>query len=109
MSVYENMKAKYIEIEYANSKYSTKALRTIGKAKANASQVIPKLIKIATNISFQGNTEPKHAKCTKYGWYRCTIRFTLPISDDKGNVIGKNYFQGRMTIQTCLCREEILI
>ena len=27
--------------EYANSKYSTKALGTIGKAKANASQVIP--------------------------------------------------------------------
>ncbi|MCM1087029.1 MAG: hypothetical protein NC419_02655 [Muribaculaceae bacterium] len=85
--------------EYANSKYSTKALGTIGKAKANASQVIPELIKIATNISFQGNTEPKHAKNAKYGWYRCTVRFNLPISDDKGNVIGKNYFQGRMIIR----------
>ena len=83
--------------EYANSKYSTKALGTIGKA--NASQVIPELIKIATNISFQGNTEPKHSKNAKYGWYRCTVRFTLPISDDKGNVIGKNYFQGRMIIR----------
>ena len=32
--------------EYANSKYSTKALGTIGKAKANASQVIPELINL---------------------------------------------------------------
>ncbi|MCM1325498.1 MAG: hypothetical protein NC094_00160 [Bacteroidales bacterium] len=85
--------------EYANSRYSTKALGTIGKAKANASQVIPELIKIATNIIFQENTEPKHAKNAKYGWYRCTVRFSLPISDSKGNIIGKNFFQGRMIIR----------
>lgn len=85
--------------EYANSKYSTKALGTIGKAKANASQVIPELVKIATNISFQENTEPKHSKNAKYGWYRCTVRFTLSISDEKGNIIGKNFFQGRMIIR----------
>lgn len=24
----------------------------------------------------------------KYGWYRCTVRFTLPTCDDKGNIIG---------------------
>lgn len=85
--------------EYANSQYSTRALGTIGKAKANASQVIPELIKIATNISFKENTETKHAKNARYGWYRCTVRFTLPVSDDKGNVIGKNFFQGRMIIR----------
>ncbi len=85
--------------EYANSKYSTKAFGTIGKAKANASQVIPELVKIATNISFQENIELKHSKNAKYGWYRCTVRFTLPISDEKGNVIGKNSFQGRMIIR----------
>lgn len=85
--------------EYANSKYSTKALGTIGKAKANASQAIPELVKIATNISFQENTESKHSKNAKYGWYRCTVRFTLPVNDDKGNVVGKNFFQGRMIIR----------
>lgn len=36
----------YFSDEYANSKYSTKALGTIGKAKANASQVIPELINL---------------------------------------------------------------
>ena len=85
--------------EYANSRYSTKALGTIGKAKTNASQAIPELVKIASNISFQENTESKHKSNAKYGWYRCTVRFTLPISDDKGNIIGTNAFRGRMIIR----------
>jgi hypothetical protein len=85
--------------EYANSNYSARAHGTIGKAKANAAQVIPDLIKIATNISFRENTEDKHSKNAKFGWYRCTIRFTLPTCDAEGNVIGKNAFQGRMIIR----------
>ena len=85
--------------EYANSRYSTKALGTIGKAKANAAQVIPELVKIATNITFRENTEQKHSSNAKYGWYRCTVRFPFPVCDDKGNVIGRNYFQGRMIIR----------
>ena len=85
--------------EYANSRYSTKALGTIGKAKANAAQVIPELVKIATNITFRENTEQKHDLDAKYGWYRCTVRFSLPTCNDKGNVIGRNHFQGRMIIR----------
>jgi hypothetical protein len=85
--------------EYANSNYSAGAHGAIGKAKANASQVIPELIKIATNFSFRENSEDKHSKNAKYGWYICTVRFTLPTCDDKGNFIGKNAFQGRMIIR----------
>ena len=44
-------------------------------------------------------TDDKHSKDAKSGWYRCTVRFTLPTCDDKGNVIGKNAFQGRMIIR----------
>ena len=85
--------------EYANSRYSTKALGTIGKAKANAVQVIPELVKIATNITFRENTEQKHNSNAKYGWYRCTVRFSFPTSDDKGNITGRNHCQGRMIIR----------
>lgn len=85
--------------EYANSQYSAKAFGTIGKAKANAAQVIPELVSIATNMVFRENTEEKHCSNAKYGWYRCTIRFSLPTCDDKGNVVGRNYFQGRMIIR----------
>lgn len=85
--------------EYANSRYSAKALGTIGKAKANASQAIPELIRIASNVSFRENSEAKHNKDAKYGWYRCTVRFSLPTCDDRGSITGRNYFQGRMIIR----------
>ena len=85
--------------EYANSNYSVKAHGTVGKAKANASQVIPELINIASNIVFKENTKKKHEKNAKYGWYRCTVRFTLPTCDDKGKIIGRNAFYGRMIIR----------
>lgn len=85
--------------EYANSKYSSKAFGTIGRSKANASQAIPELIKIATNITFSNNTEEKHKNNAKYGWYRCTVRFVIPLCNDMGEVIGENRFRGRMIIR----------
>jgi hypothetical protein len=51
------------------------------------------------HISFRENTEDKHRKNAKFGWYRCTVWFTLPTCDAEGNVIGKNAFQGRMIIR----------
>ena len=85
--------------EYAHSKYNNRALGTVGKAKANASQVIPELIKIATDISFSENFEQKHSHDAKYGWYYCIIRFTLPVTNDQKDVIGRNNFRGRMVIR----------
>ena len=41
--------------EYANSKYSSKAFGTIGRAKANASQAIPELIKVTTSTFYNAN------------------------------------------------------
>lgn len=89
--------------EYANSKDSARALGTVGKAKANATQVIPELIKNATNITFQENKADKHKQNAKYGWYRCTVRFSLPTTNDKGEIVGSNAFQGRMVIR---CDED---
>ncbi|MCR5754856.1 MAG: hypothetical protein K6G30_08630 [Acetatifactor sp.] len=85
--------------EYANSKYSAKAFGTIGKAKANVAQAIPELIQTATNIIYRPNFDSKHNRDAANGWFRCTIRFTLPVMDDKGNTVGKNYFRGRMIIR----------
>lgn len=85
--------------EYANSIYSHKIYGTIAKAKANAAQAIPELIEIATNISFQDNSEEKHKTDAKFGWYRCTVRFSIPTCDDKGIRVGCNNYQGRMIIR----------
>lgn len=57
------------------------------------------MIKAATNITFQNNTEEKHKSNAKYGWYRCTVHFTIPICNDKGEMVGKNAFHGRMIIR----------
>ncbi len=89
--------------EYAHSNYSYKSHGTIGKAKANASQAIPELIQTASNIAFTENNADKHSKNAKFGWYRCTIRFSLPVTDSEKNIIGRNLFQGRMIIR---CDED---
>ncbi len=76
-----------------------KTYGTIGKAKANASQAIPELIQIATDVSYRKNLSAKYDSNALLGWYRCTVHFTLPITDDKGNVIGKNLYRGRMLLR----------
>ena len=64
--------------EYAHSKYNNR---------------------IATDISFSENFEQKHSHDAKYGWYYCIIRFTLPVTNDQKEVIGRNNFRGRMVIR----------
>lgn len=85
--------------EYAHSMNSIRTLGTLGKAKANAAQAIPELIKTVSNLSFRPNLKEKHSIDAFNGWYRGTVRFTLPITDEKQNIIGKNHFRGRMIIR----------
>lgn len=85
--------------EYTNSNYSKNSFGAIRKAKANVSQIIPELIMYATEISYQDNKKEKHNKDAKNGWLRCTVRFVLPITNDKKQKIGENYFRARMIIR----------
>ena len=85
--------------EYAHSKYSHGIHGTIAKAKANLVQAIPQLIQSANNCSYDINKEKKHQLDAYNGWYRCIIRFTLPICNDKEKIVGKNKFQGRMLLR----------
>ena len=56
--------------EYTGSKDTARLKGTLAKAKANAAQEIPELVKIATNKRYQENLKDKHIKDAKYGWYR---------------------------------------
>lgn len=85
--------------EYTHSKYKEKAYGTIGKAKANAAQAIPELIKTVTNTSYLQNKKEKHNATAGGGWFYGTVHFTLPITDENKRVIGKNAFKGRMVIR----------
>lgn len=73
--------------EYVSSESGLALKGAVAKAKANAVQGIPELIRIATNKEYSENTKQKHNKDAKYGWYRYDVRFALPVYDDKSNEI----------------------
>ena len=86
--------------EYASSESRLALKGAVAKAKANASQGIPEIIQIATNESYSINTKKKHEKDAKFGWYRYSVRFALPVYDDKsGELVRYNIFSARMLVR----------
>ena len=86
--------------EYVSSESRLALKGAVTKAKANAVQGIPELIRIATNKEYSENTKQKHNKDAKYGWYRYDVRFALPVYDDKSNEICRyNIFFARMLVR----------
>ncbi len=78
----------------------TKRLKgTNAKAKANATIEIPGLLKIATNKRWQENFKSRHKTDAKFGWYRFTSRFALPIISENGNIKGYNIFRIEMLVR----------
>ena len=70
------------------------------KAKANATQGIPMLLQCATNRRWQENFKGKHNVDAKFGWYRFTTRFALPVyNNDTGDLERFNIFRIEMLIQ----------
>ena len=78
--------------EYAGSKYTYSLKGTNAKAKANATQGIPELLKIAVGKKFQENKADKHQWNAKNGWYRYESRFALPVFSGNGEVERYNVF-----------------
>ncbi len=86
--------------EYASSESRIALKGAVAKAKANAAQAIPELIKIAANPKYEANRKGKHKTDAKLGWYRYDIRFSLPIYDDKiGKVARHNIYSASMLVR----------
>jgi len=85
--------------EYAHSKYTISLKGANTKAKANASQGVPELIEIATGKEFRENVKAKHSKDAKYGWYRYTSRFALPVYKESEEVESYNVFKVIMIVR----------
>ena len=86
--------------EYANSESRIRLKGANAKAKANASQAVPELIKIATNRRYSSNKKRKHEHDAKYGWYRYDVRIALPVYDDKTGKVGRyNIFKAVMLVR----------
>ena len=85
--------------EYTHSK-DTKSLKGANRhAKANASQIVEPMIKIAAGKTFAPNYEEKHVADAKYGWYRYDTRFAIPVYNDEGNLCRYNIFGARILIR----------
>lgn len=86
--------------EYASSENRIALKGAVAKAKANAAQAIPELIKIAVNPKHEANRKEKHRINAVYGWYRYDIRFALPVYDDKtGEVARYNIYSASMLVR----------
>ena len=48
---------------------------------------------------YRENTKVKHSKAAKYGWYRYTSRFALPIYKESGEVEKYNVFKVIMVVR----------
>ena len=111
LSRYRNMSAKILEKgceiridgsfadEFCWSKDTKKLVGAFAKAKANAAQAIIELIENATNERYQPNMEQKHSSNAKYGWYRYTCRFQLPVMNEAGDIERFNQFRIEMVIR----------
>ena len=85
--------------EYTHSNYTRILKGANAKAKANAAQGLPELLKIATNEIYEENRKEKHNKNAKYGWYSYDSRFALPVFGDNGEIERYNVFNVAMLVR----------
>ena len=85
--------------EYTHSNYTRILKGANAKAKANAAQGLPELLKIATNEVYEDNRKEKHSKDAKYGWYSYDSRFALPVFSDDGEIERYNVFNVAMLVR----------
>lgn len=85
--------------EYTGSKYTYSLRGTNAKAKANAVQGIPEMLKIARGKYFRENKSGKHKQDAAYGWYRYDSRFALPVYREDGKVGRYNIFHASIIIR----------
>ena len=85
--------------EYTHSNYTMLLRGASAKAKANAAQGLPELIEIASEKAHKENYKEKHNKDAKYGWYKYTSRFALPVYDGDGEIERYNVFQVIMIVR----------
>lgn len=90
---------KELPDEYSGSKDTARLKGALAKAKANASQGIPELLKIASRKRFKENMASKHHVSAKFGWYRYDSRCALPVQDENGEIERYNIFYVEMLIR----------
>ena len=88
--------------EFAESKYTKRLRGNIAKAKANASQVIGKMIVLATNRRWVENKDEKHKKNAEKGWYRYDTYFAMPVQGSDENEKRINVYRATLVVRISL-------
>ena len=88
--------------EFAESKY-TKSLRgNLAKAKANAAQVVGKMIVVAENRRWVENKDKKHQKDAMGGWYRYDTFFAMPVQGSDEKQERRNIYRATLLVRIAL-------
>lgn len=85
--------------EYTHSNYTKILKGANAKAKANAAQGIPELLKVATNKTYEENCKEKHEKDAKFGWYSYDSKFALPVFKEDGDIERYNVFHVALLVR----------
>ena len=85
--------------EFAHSKDTKNAKGPNEKAKANVITAIEDLIEIATDKTSFPDYENRHGNKAKYGWYRYTTRFGIPVYNEEGSLERYNIFRTRILVR----------
>lgn len=88
--------------EYAESRY-TKSLRgSLAKAKANAAQIVGKMIVLATNKRWIENKDVKHTKDAGKGWYRYDTYFGMPVKGSEEKETRVNIYKATLVVRSSI-------
>ena len=60
---------------------------------------IEDLVEIATEKTSLPDYENRHGNKAKYGWYRYTTRFGIPVYSEDGNLERYNIFRARILVR----------
>ena len=85
--------------EFTGSEYTYALKGANVKAKANSVQGIPEMIEIAVGGNYRENSNKKHKRNAKYGWYRYDTYFAIPTYDNDGEINHYNVFHASLLIR----------
>lgn len=85
--------------EFAHSKDTIKLKGTNEKAKANMPIALEQLVEIARNKRESPDYGNKHGNDAKYGWYRYTTNFGIPVYSEEGMLVRYNVFSASMLVR----------
>lgn len=85
--------------EYTGSRYTKKLRGALAKVKANAAQIIDRMIQNATNRRWNENREDKHRRNASEGWYRYDTYFNMTVKGSEEKQERLNEYRATLIVR----------